>query len=180
MGRVVQEDQLLSDDRLAELLVAVSARASALAEETFLANLQALVTLLPDLKDRLLRLQSKLLVALVEDVPQAGRRLIELKGMLPMANVSAIVVSRPALLLDEEFNAIPGAVAQLRSLFNDKDLSRMVESQPLLLVEDITAIIQQLESLMPGVDVGERLKKYPNTVLQLQRGTRRLGPGAEF
>jgi hypothetical protein len=49
------------------------------------------------------------------------------------------------LLLDEEFAAIPAAVTRLREVFPNADICSMVETQPLMLVEDVDEILAQLK-----------------------------------
>lgn len=48
------------------------------------------------------------------------------------------------LLRDEEFNGVPAAIDRLQELFPDADIGRMVEYQPLMLVEDLNNVMEQL------------------------------------
>ena len=51
---------------------------------------------------------------------------------------------RPELLLDSEFERLPAALAKLAAAFPASDVGKMVAAQPLLLVEDIDIIIDEL------------------------------------
>lgn len=49
------------------------------------------------------------------------------------------------MLLAEEFASVPVAKAALSRLFPDSDIDRMVEEQPLLLVEDIELALSEMK-----------------------------------
>ena len=51
---------------------------------------------------------------------------------------------RPELLLDGEFQRLPAALEKLEAAFPDSDVGGMVAAQPLLLVEDIEVVIEEL------------------------------------
>ena len=80
-------------------MCSAAARASGLPYEDFEARLQRLLTLLPFLQPRIPRMQPRLLAALAADPEGLASRLIQLKVLLPAADVGAIVTQRPSLLL---------------------------------------------------------------------------------
>ncbi|WIA23702.1 hypothetical protein OEZ85_000392 [Tetradesmus obliquus] len=59
-------------------------------------------------------------------------------------------------------------------------LDGLVSRQPLLLVRDVDCLLDELERLMPGTRVLSLLQNNPDMLLMVQRGSRQLGPGAEF
>lgn len=61
------------------------------------------------------RLQPSLLAALTSDLQTTSRRLLDLRELLPAANVSALVARRPQLLLQDTAD-VKAAVAALRRL----------------------------------------------------------------
>lgn len=61
------------------------------------------------------RLQPSLLAALTSDLQTTSRRLLDLRELLPAANVSALVARRPQLLLQDTAD-VKAAVAALQRL----------------------------------------------------------------
>ncbi len=60
------------------------------------------------------------------------------------ADGRAAAPARPELLLDHEFERLPDALAKLQAAFPNSDVGSMVAAQPLLLVEDIALVIDEL------------------------------------
>ena len=56
---------------------------------------------------------------------------------------------RPELLLDGEFQRLPAALEKLEAAFPNSDVGGMVAAQPLLLVEDIEVVIEELRRRAP-------------------------------
>ncbi|PRW58273.1 ER lumen retaining receptor isoform B [Chlorella sorokiniana] len=184
MGRVVSEQRvaLQFDTQLNQGLVrSAAARESGLDYDEFEARLQRLFTLVPFLQERMLRMQPKLLAALAAEPEQLAQRLVELKTLLPQADVAAIVAQRPSLLLDGEWERVPAGVAALAACYSEEEAGRLASAEPLLLVEDLEHVLQELGRLMGGSgDAAAMLLRDPSMVYSVQRGSRSLGPGAEF
>lgn len=150
--------------------------------------------------------QPKLLAALAAEPEQLARRLVELKTLLPQADVASIVAQaccwgywkvlaagrshvaglrlgclaqagtpsnnvlgpaekltlslpllapyslrpapplpqRPSLLLDGEWEQVPGGVAALAARYNEDQVARLATAEPLLLVEELEHVLQEL------------------------------------
>ena len=73
----------------------------------------------------------------------------QLLGHVAASSACLTAGRRPALLLQEEFQAAPAARAELQRLFPEADVDRMVEGQPLLLVEDVGEAISELQRCPP-------------------------------
>lgn len=117
--------------------------------------LQRLFSLMPFLQQRMLRMQPKLLAALAADPDRVAARLIELKAMLPAADVAAVVGGRPSLLLEGEWEQVPKRVEQLAAHYTEEEVARLVAVEPLLLVEDIEEVLAELQRC-GGSGVGGR------------------------
>ncbi|KAL4431202.1 hypothetical protein ABPG75_006458 [Micractinium tetrahymenae] len=213
MGRMVSEQRiaLQFDRQLNQGLVrSAAARASGLEYEEFDERLQRLLTLMPFLQDRLLRMSPKLLAALAADPSLVAARLIELKSLLPAAAVAAVAGGRPSLLLSPEWERLPAAAAALARRYSEEEVALLVAAEPLLLAEDVEAILAELQRLLPveqpaaallaqpnlassvsrlshlslwlagGRDAADMLLRDPGLVYSVQRGPASLGPGAEF
>lgn len=141
-------------------------------------------------------LQPKLLAALASEPEQLAQRLVELKTLLPQADVASIVaqacsagltfahlarvlkrhavrllrlsghlftssyasqpvymqllaphptpLQRPSLLLDGEWERVPGGVAALAARYSEQEVARLASAEPLLLVEDLEHVLQEL------------------------------------
>lgn len=70
---------------------------------------------------------------------------VQLRDLFPCTNLSMMIAKRPSLLLGQEFSAIATAHAKLHEMFPEGGVDRMVEQQPLLLVEDVDAIVGEIE-----------------------------------
>ena len=79
-----------------------------------------------------------------------------------------LALQRPKLLLPEHQGTIQKAASDLRALFGDeKKLAVMVAAQPALLLQDIQALVDELQRLVPGHDVPALLReKRMGTLLQ--------------
>jgi hypothetical protein len=147
LGRVVREDRIQFDERIQQGLIrSAGARASTLSFEEFNSRLDILLTLLPGLGARVVRMQPKLLVALVEDTHLIAQRLVSLKtGLLKDAPVGHICSNRPSLLLPAEYNMIPTCYANLQKYYSNEDISRMASVEPILLISDVDLVLGEIE-----------------------------------
>lgn len=85
---------------------------------------------------------------------------IALKQSLPECEVGPLALQRPKLLLPEHQATVQQAAQDLRSIFQDeKKLAVMVTAQPTLLLQDVQALVQDLERLVPGHDVPALLRE---------------------
>ncbi|PSC76419.1 ATP-dependent zinc metalloprotease FTSH mitochondrial isoform A [Micractinium conductrix] len=184
MGRVWREDRVLAQlggGHLQQGLVrSAAARESGLGYEEFDARLQHLLALMPFLTNRLPRLAPKLVAALVADPPTIAARLVELKRLLPAADVAAIAGGRPSLLVPPEWERLPAGVAALQARYSEEEVARLAAAEPLLLADDVEAVLAELQRLAGGGDAAAVLLTNPSLVYSVQRGTGALGPGAEF
>jgi hypothetical protein len=101
----------------------------------------------------MLRMQPKLLAALAADPERVAGRLIELKSLLPLADVAAIAAQRPSLLLDGEWERVAGGAAQLAAVYAEAEVAKLASSEPLLLVEDLQHILAELQRCECGMGV---------------------------
>lgn len=147
LGRVVSEDRIQFDERIQQGLIrSAGARASTLSDDEFNSRLDILLTLLPGLGARVLRMQPKLLVALVEDTDLVAQRLVSLKtGLLKDAPVGHICSNRPSLLLPAEHDMIPACYANLQKYYSDEDIGRMASVEPILLISDVDLVLEEIE-----------------------------------
>lgn len=111
---------------------------------------QRLLTLMPFLQQRLLRIQPKLLAALAADPDLVASRLVELKMLLPAVDVARVAGQRPSLLLAGEWECVPGAVAQLLAHYSQEEAASLASAEPLLLAEDVEAVLAELARWVGG------------------------------
>lgn len=185
MGRVTQQGRLFEDkhDLKVQFKLKLVQSDLRLEEDEVLERLSILVQLLPGFEARILAIQGRLLVALLQDVDLVALRMIELKGMLPDCDVGKVLLSRPSLVLDGEWECVPGALAALLDALDHdrRAVAQVVEQQPALLAEDIPLLLQELQRLMGTTPEGaaKYLRQFPDVVLSLQSGINGLGPAAE-
>lgn len=73
---------------------------------------------------------------------------VQLKLMFPAADLTRMLIKRPMLLLDSEFEAVAEARRKLHAMFPEGGVDELVTQQPLLLVQDVEDIIGELERLV--------------------------------
>ncbi|KAK9843763.1 hypothetical protein WJX81_005353 [Elliptochloris bilobata] len=168
LGRVVRVDhtRIAEPDALWGTTVIKAKGVSRLKSDHFTEALEVLLALLPGLSDRMRRMKPDLLARLCEDTNCVAARLVQLKSLFPEGtDVEQLVTNRPDLLLDGEFQRLPAALAKLEAAFPNSDVGGMVAAQPLLLVEDINLVIEELRRLLPKRDPIALLSDFPHVAL---------------
>jgi len=118
------------------------------------AQLLALSNLLPDLVAKLHALRAPLVLELLRDLPGVARRLLQLRELLPGADVSGMVARAPELLLRTPIDDLSSAVAALVDNLPGVSVGPLVEREPMLLRADVKRLIAEVERLMPVRVVG--------------------------
>lgn len=62
----------------------------------------------------------------------------------PLAPAYAPLPQRPSLLLDGEWERVPVGVAALEARYSEEEAARLASAEPLLLVEDLEYVLQEL------------------------------------
>lgn len=152
MGRIVDERRLLSlDDTISDhlqkgLFESAVAQVSKLQLAEVEPKIKELLALMPFLRTRLTRMNPAVIAALARGVQLTAQRMIWFKKELEAANVESILGRRPSLLLDDEFSRIPQCLAALHVRYQDPaDAITLVTEEPVLLVEDVGIILDELE-----------------------------------
>lgn len=100
---------------------------------------------MPFLQDRLPRMRPKLLAALAADPDRVAARLIQLRSLLPAADVAAVAAVRPSLLLDGEWEGVAERAAALGRHYSEAEVARIVQAEPLLLAEELQGVLEELQ-----------------------------------
>ena len=106
---------------------------------------QRLLAVAPFLQQRLIRMRPKLIAALAADPERVAARLIALRALLPGADVAAVAGGRPSLLLDPEWGGVEARAAGLAAVYSEAEVARLVAAEPLLLAEDLEAVLAELQ-----------------------------------
>eukprot|EP00887_Chlorella_sp_A99_P005535 scaffold1.g5535.t1 len=99
---------------------------------------------MPFLEPQLARLRPALLAGLAADPERAAARLVELRALLPRANVAAVLSQRPSLVLDGEWEAVPAGLARLLAYYTEEEAAAMVSVEPCLLLDDVRVVLREL------------------------------------
>ena len=149
MGRVITEDQirpLMNQESIQQGIIrSAAAQASGLELEEFETRLESLLTVMPFLQARLVRMKPALLAALAADVEKTATRIVQLQNILSGGNMESILSQRPSLVLDEEWVKIPAALESLKKHYNDEHIAQMASKEPILLIENVDTILKDLE-----------------------------------
>lgn len=97
--------------------------------------------------------------------------LLELKTLLPGANVGALVNKRLSLALDEDMATVRAAIARLEQLLPGIAVDRFIEAFPTVLdVDDFERALEDAKRLMPGLNVAATLRSDPEIILSFMKG----------
>lgn len=119
-----------SEDALAACLVAAHHCQLGLSRAEVAAQLSRLAALLPALPPQLPDLAPGLLAALLLlEPPAASARLLELKQLLPAADVGALAVRHPRLLVEDSM-VVEGLLERVREAEGVADLNATIRDDP--------------------------------------------------
>lgn len=91
---------------------------------------------------------------------------LELKLMLPAANVSSVAARCPNLLLSPVWERVPQRRQELQQMLPPGgSLESVVEAVPLVLMIELGEVAADLRRLIPGCDPGEVLAANPAIIL---------------
>lgn len=137
----------------------------------------SLLNLIPDLEARVLKMHPDQLADLLQDPGAVAAALLQLRQLLPGANVSAMVAQAPWLLEQSTLKSLPMSITRLQELLDVEEVDSIVEQEPLFLDADgVEEALQELDRLMPnGTNTKSLLIKDPSYLLQVQYGQKRIG-----
>ncbi|KAI3424763.1 hypothetical protein D9Q98_008152 [Chlorella vulgaris] len=128
-----------------------------------------LTLLLPGLDARLDRMQAKLVLALVSDLPAVTARILALRQILPSLNLGLLVAQHPWVLTDVSLEHVLAKVTQLREALGTRaDVERVIQEEPMLLLADIKQVLAELQRLLPHLDPALVLQANPSQCLDMQ------------
>ncbi|KAK9842509.1 hypothetical protein WJX81_003300 [Elliptochloris bilobata] len=131
-------------------------------------QLALLREMLPELLDRLELLKASLVLSLVSDTAGVAAKLVQLKGLLPLTDVPALV-ARHTGLLHRSPAAMAASLEALRAALGG-DAARaeaLVAQEPALLGADVDALLDEVRRLVPGQDPMNFLVANPGMVLSM-------------
>ncbi|KAL4450220.1 hypothetical protein ABPG77_010889 [Micractinium sp. CCAP 211/92] len=132
-------------------------------------RLAELALLLPGLDAKLGRMQAKLVLALVKDLPATSERVLHLRRLLPSLDLSALLAQYPWILVEVTPAQVESQLVSLAAaLPANIDVERLVAAEPMFLRADIAAVLAELQRLVPGRDPVELLLADPSGVLDMQ------------
>lgn len=138
-------------------------------------QLNNLSVLVPDLGGRIGSMKFDLLLGLLTSMDKIPGQLLLLKEIFPQADISAMVTTRPQLLL-EAAEGIRDQRRQLTETLGTEEVDRLVQEFPVLLdVEGVEEVLEEMRRLMPAADVQGLLRRDPSWIMRVQRGQKRLG-----
>ena len=131
-------------------------------------RLAELSLLLPALVAKLDRLEAKLVLHLVTDLPAITQHILELRQLLPCLDLNALLADSPWLLTQVSPEFVQRQLAELaQALPPIVDIERLVAAEPMLLRADIQAVLADLRRLMPGQDPVSVLLSNPSGCLDM-------------
>ncbi|CAD7699318.1 unnamed protein product [Ostreobium quekettii] len=173
LGWQMNERNLMWNEGLKlRLVMKIASEELGMEEDHFQRQLEVMQQLLPGFGPRVATMPPKLIAALVGIAPEVATKLVELKSMLPEADVSSLCLQRPSLLLDADLAALRRDVDRLRRLLPRTDVDALVERHPVVLdvpgFEEAMADVRRM--MGEGTDVEELLARNPDIILALQKG----------
>ena len=99
------------------------------------------------------RLEAKLVLHLVSDLPATTQHILDLRHLLSCLDYNALLADSPWLLTQVSPEFVRRQLAELaQALPRSVDVERLVAAEPMLLRADIQAVLADLRRLMPGQD----------------------------
>lgn len=91
-----------------------------------------------------------------------------MKTMFPTADIAVMVSKRPSIVLSPEWDGLKQGRDALKAILpDDAEIDKIVEQQPLLLVTDLQAAVNELRRFIPGSDPGKLIAEKPQILLQV-------------
>jgi hypothetical protein len=137
-------------------------------------RLAEIVVLLPNLEAKLARgsVKADMVLQLVRDTTAAAARLVALKEALGAGvDAAAVAAAHPWMLLDATAE-LPRLRLQMEAwsaALPKTDVAELVGREPMLLLCDVAAVLEELRRLLPGQDVEAVLRSDPGAVLDMQQ-----------
>ncbi|KAL6773921.1 hypothetical protein ACKKBG_A23055 [Auxenochlorella protothecoides x Auxenochlorella symbiontica] len=168
--QVAERNLVWSEDLTARLLKAAVAAGLGLEEEEVEQRLGRLTCYLPDLVHKLPRMRAPLVQALVERVDEIPGRVLELRQVLPRANLGRMLADHPGVVLSWSARGLQDAVLRLEALLPGIDVERVIAEFPVYLdVEGVQDAIREAERLLPGYDVRAAMARDPEVIHSFQK-----------
>eukprot|EP01025_Chloroclados_australasicus_P040560 TRINITY_DN4240_c0_g1_i5.p1 TRINITY_DN4240_c0_g1~~TRINITY_DN4240_c0_g1_i5.p1 ORF type:complete len:246 (+),score=19.78 TRINITY_DN4240_c0_g1_i5:888-1625(+) len=147
-GRVIREEKIDINTRGKIGLVALKVSGGdyqSKENQRAMQKIEELLQLVPELEQKIGRMDAKILKALIFDLVGVVERMVYLKRRLPLLDVNALVVGSPWLLVEKNFIVIPGNLDKLkRRIDSEEDVTRMVQQVPVILTQDIDMLSEKV------------------------------------
>lgn len=132
-------------------------------------KLAELSVLLPDMVNRLDKLQAQLVLQLVQNVDNVAHRMISLTDALgPGVNVSQMVSGNVWLLAQPPASELKQKIEKMRDSLPGVDVEALVSDEPRLLLADIEGVKEELCRLMPATDPVKLVATHAGMVLSMK------------
>eukprot|EP00884_Botryococcus_braunii_P012187 jgi/Botrbrau1/2096/Bobra.0093s0004.1 len=117
-------------------------------------RMSTLGAILPDLVGKMERMKADTLLAFLQDLNGVTIKVIRLREMFRTINVSQLVAKMPALVLNYDPCFLSTKFDSLRRFVgSDEEAERLIQIEPMLLLADMEAVLNDVERLIPaGVD----------------------------
>lgn len=172
MGFQMSERDLAWTPDFSEKLVqGIAVQEMNISKEEFDQKLSAVVAVLPGLVAKIGKIKPTMLAALVQDPVAIANKLVQLKAVLPGANIELLVLRDFQLLLETPAEEVAASIARLRELLpSDLDVDRLCEKYPSTLhVDSFAEALDEAKRLMPGMNVSVALTQNPEVIFSCQR-----------
>lgn len=131
-------------------------------------KLLELSVILPDLNEKLDKMNAQLVLQMVRDTEAVAYRMIQLRETLVNVNVSQVVTANPWLLTSPSVEELQAQLDSLTAALPGVRIDRLIETEPRLLAVDITKVLKEIERLLPGQDSVRVLVNDPGMVLGMR------------
>lgn len=162
---------LWNDDLKARMLKRVAADELGIPDDELEGRLQKVQLLVPEIRQKLGGMRPQLVARLAAEVDNLPGRLLQLKLIFPGANTGLLAMRQPELVLGFDLARVEAVAAELRSMFPNLDIDRLVEENPAMLdVEGLRAAMAEAARIMPQLDVQKAMATDPQLIFSFQRG----------
>lgn len=166
-----ERNLVFADETNAHIVQGFVAKELSISAEEMTKRIAQLVVILPELPARFSKMKVKQIAGLAGNPEQVVERLISLKALLPTADVAAMAVRQPTLVLQRDAAELATAIRQLQEVLPTIDVCWLAEQHPQTLLDPASfeSTIELARALYPATDIPAFLRRQPMAIFGLER-----------
>lgn len=160
-----------ANETTAHIVKGFAAREMRISDKEMDAHITLLACILPELPFRLHLMKAGDIAGLAKDPQQLAQKLVHLNSLLPTADVAALAVRQPTLMLQRSDEELTRAVQELQSVLSIDDICWLVLQYPQTLLNPCSfcETITEVKRMQPKLDIASALHRNPAYIFAFER-----------